>query len=247
MYIYFIISRFWTQIIYDMGTIETVLSFLQESTPSYFSLTSMKSDTNIIELYSKILKNVLTVICRLVTNKENDFEWIEKSYIADILYTKYIISVPIMFDMISTYGRSNLILLKRIFDTILKIEPKYETDLKLGLKYLQISLKKVFDEIKHDSNLSLLEDFALHSLDCAYTLNVLLEICPIAKSICADIKMEQSLSEFYETTVPKLYERIYFMDNNSIGLKHLNYSRLELLGAFRNMLSFYMDNALENP
>lgn len=239
--------RFWVQIIYDNETIETIISFLQETTPSYIPLRSLTSDTKVIELYSSILKNILTVICRIITNKENDFEWLEKSFLADILYSKYIISVPIMFDLIPSYGRANVTLLKRIFDTILKIEPKYETDLKLGLKYIQITLKKVFDEIKHDSNLSLLEDVALHSLDCVYTLNVLLEVCPITKSICADVKMEQNLSEFYENIVPKLYEKIYFMDQNSIGLKYLNYSRMELLGAFQNMLSLHMDNALNNP
>lgn len=134
-----------------------------------------------------------------------------------------------------------------MFDTIFKIEPKYETDLKLGLKYIEEKLKKVTDEVKHDTTLNFLEDIALHTLDCVYTLNVIMEVSLIGLSISADIKIEHIISEFYENSIPKLYEKIYFADNDSIGLKYLNYGRIELLSAFRSLVNLHMDNALKNP
>lgn len=50
----------------------TIVSFLQEAVPAYVSISSLTNNDEIIELYSKIARNVLTVLCRTVTNKESE-------------------------------------------------------------------------------------------------------------------------------------------------------------------------------
>lgn len=60
-----------------------------------------------------------------------------KSFLAKTLYSKYLLTVPIIFDLLSAYGRDNIQILSRIINLIVKIEPKYLDDLKIGLQFMQ--------------------------------------------------------------------------------------------------------------
>lgn len=52
--------------------ISSIVSFLQEGVPAYIPLKSFIKDERVIQLYSTIMKNVLTILCRMVTNKESE-------------------------------------------------------------------------------------------------------------------------------------------------------------------------------
>lgn len=64
--------RFWSNLVFEPDYMATIVSFLQEAVPAYVSITSLTTNEEIIELYSKIARNVLTVLCRTVTNKESE-------------------------------------------------------------------------------------------------------------------------------------------------------------------------------
>lgn len=50
----------------------SLVSFLQEAVPAYIPISSLTANEQIIELYSQVAKNVLTILCRAVTNKESE-------------------------------------------------------------------------------------------------------------------------------------------------------------------------------
>lgn len=64
--------RFWSNLVFEPDYMATIVSFLQEAVPAYVSISSLTNNDEIIELYSKIARNVLTVLCRAVTNKESE-------------------------------------------------------------------------------------------------------------------------------------------------------------------------------
>lgn len=49
-----------------------VVSFLQEALPVYLPIQKYTDHPDAIDLYKQIQRNVLVVVCRLVTNKESD-------------------------------------------------------------------------------------------------------------------------------------------------------------------------------
>lgn len=49
-----------------------VVSFLQEALPVYMPIQKYTDQPDAIDLYKQIQRNVLVVVCRLVTNKESD-------------------------------------------------------------------------------------------------------------------------------------------------------------------------------
>lgn len=151
-----------------------------------------------------------------------------------------------IFDLISTYGRSNNTILTQIIETILKIEPKYQHDLEMGIKYLQMVLRNLQHKIETENSIKILEDITLHLLDSSFTLNVLVDISNESKLICSKLKMEQSISNFYECAITNLYHKIYKINKNSIGLTNINQARMELLSAFRKILSSHLETIDKN-
>lgn len=133
--------RFWSHLLYERQCMESIISFLQEAIPYYIPLITVTRDEQILEVYGKILRNVLTIICRIITNKESETEWITKDHLKELLYSKFLISVPMMFDLVVAYGPSNIGIITKIIQTISKIEPKYKNDLKLSFKFLQKAFK----------------------------------------------------------------------------------------------------------
>lgn len=176
---------------------ESIIGFLQEAIPFYIPFKSITNNLKIITIYGEILQNVLRIICRLITNKESDEAWITKEHLKELLYTKFLISIPMIFDMIIAYGRINLSILSKIIKTIFKIEPKYNEDLKIAICFLQNAFNVIKrktegtddDENEYEKNCSF-DDLALYTLDCASTISILLEIYPEARIICNEIQLE---------------------------------------------------------
>lgn len=170
-----------------------------------------------------------------------------KEHLADLIYSKFLISIPMLFDLIIAYGRPNSALLYRIFKTVLTVEPKYKNDLQQSL----LSIKKVFEivQAKIDENdaKTSFEELAVYTLDCAASIAILLEVYPDICEMCLDIKLEASITNFYDATLPALFKQIYLVNPMSYSLKHLARARIELLGSFRCLSNMYLEKILANP
>lgn len=57
---------------YEPDYIATIVSFLQEAVPAYIPITTLTTNQQIIDLYEKIANNTLTILCRMITNKESE-------------------------------------------------------------------------------------------------------------------------------------------------------------------------------
>lgn len=174
-------------------------------------------------------------------------EWITKEHLAELLYSKFLISVPMIFDIIIAYGRPNVATLQRLITTIIKIERKYQNDLAEGLQFLVKAFNTIQEKVMENSSSTSFEDLALYALDCAATINLLVEVYPEAYELCQRVQLEQGATNFYDLTIPLLYKNIYLIDRNSIGIKYLNHARVHLLGFFRAIINVYLEKVLADP
>uniref|UniRef100_A0A182JD78 CUE domain-containing protein n=1 Tax=Anopheles atroparvus TaxID=41427 RepID=A0A182JD78_ANOAO len=240
---------FWSTIVHNPSALESVLSFVQNAVPMYLmpELDSLEKQQT-FSLYLDVRAYVFRVICRFTVVKENPDSWVETEYLATLLYKHFIVTVPFMLDIIAIYGRDNQHEVSRIVELILDIQPKYQQDFRQGLSYL-IS---VFTVIQNRCESELLEgiteaaqkDLALYAHDCAYTLNVMVEISPTLRRMCADMSCEFAISNFYDNAVLVLYKKIQEVNEKSIYLGLLNDTRVELLEAFRSIVTIQLDKIL---
>ena len=256
--------------VYDPGCISTVLSFLQEATPHFMPICALTQDDQIITLYQECLNNSFKILYRLVLLRESEVssitfllncylsyinwfyfssqtEWITTEYLAEILYKHFLITIPTVIDLLVVYGRTNAQLISAFLTAIFNIEPKYINDLKEALKHLKAQFHVIQDQIdKNDQNTDF-SDLAFFTLDCSTTIAILLDVCPKAIELCLEIQLEQSISNFYDTTVPLLYKQISQIDAESSTLQLLNQSRMELLTSFRCLSNYHLEKILKNP
>jgi activating signal cointegrator complex subunit 2 len=198
----------------------------------------------VIELYDKICKNALVIVCRLIMNRESDEEFMAKEKHAEILYQNYLISVPMIFDMIALYGCSNKDLIQKIISGILKIEPKYLNDLKAGMKYIQSTFSTMKKQVAtiEEENRNLFEryeDLCLYLMNTAVTLNILIELLPLdVKIYCSrDLHLEQSIASLYDNLIPTLFQHSKAVDSSAWFLNFISYARVELINTFRDLLN----------
>lgn len=233
--------------VYDPGCIEAVTSFLQEATPYFTPITTLTSDYRVISLYKQCLDNVLQVIFRLVVQEESDSAWIEPEHLAKLLYPNFIITIPMVFDILMAYGRTNAQLLQRLLPLIFSIEPQYRSDLADAMNYLKSSFHEVQLKVEENGDKTDFDDLAAYTLDCSATIAILLEVYQDAVNVALEIQLEQSITNFYDLTPPLLYKHICAIDRASSSLKLLNQSRIELLGSFRSMTNSHLEKILSNP
>lgn len=174
-------------------------------------------------------------------------EWITKDHLAELLYKKFLISIPILIDILIAYGRSNGVVIKRIIETITKIELKYVNDLRESIQSLGTAFKAIASKTDANESGTSVEDLALFALDCAYTIRMLLEVYPASQECYHHLNVLPTITNFYDSTIPKMHKNIYLFNVDSIGLKYLSCCRLELLGCFRAMVSSCMDAIMKSP
>ncbi|XP_031628926.1 activating signal cointegrator 1 complex subunit 2 [Contarinia nasturtii] len=236
--------RFWSNLVFEPDYIATIVSFLQEAVPAYVPITSLTSNQQIIDLYAKMANNVLTILCRMITNKESETEWMTKEQLADILYDKFLITVPMIFDLLVIYGQDNANILRRVIETILKIQPKYRNDLKDGLNFLATTFNTIQEKV-NENNPDTYEDLVMYILDCSYTIHTLIAVLPETFEICRDVQMEQKVTRFYDEAIPFLHKNITYINPNF--LKELNRARLFLIKFFRCFVDKYLQEVLQEP
>lgn len=249
--------QFWSYMVYQKRAIASVISFLKKSNPFYIDMSSLPEEKKAVGLYEEICSDVTRIVCRLVTNKESDEEWISKDHLKTLIYNNFLISIPMLFDLIVALGDGNLKILKRIFDSVFEIEPKYKEDLTTALRHFidtfefiskQAENEEVIKQAEKNENLETpYDDLVMFTVDGAMTLSILLDVYPDARQICRDINLPQKLTSFYDTTIPFLYKNIEVINRNAESLKWINELRCQLLKAFRSIVYLHIEKVMEDP
>lgn len=175
-------------------------------------------------------------------------EWMSKDYLAKLIYTKYLISIPMLFDLLTIYGRTNGEILGKIIETVMEIEPKYLIDLEKSMKFIVKTFTSVQEQLGKGTtreNVQLLNDLCLHILDCAMTNSILLDVYPESRDICVAIKMEEAITNVYDNFIPSLYRGIYMYNEKSPYLNLINRARVELLFGFRCIVNAFIEKILD--
>ncbi|KAF9421266.1 hypothetical protein HW555_002738 [Spodoptera exigua] len=227
--------RFWSTILYHPQCMDALVSFLQEATPPYIP---PHESRDVQKLYEDIRRAVLIVFSRLVTNKESKTQWMTKEYMADLLYNKFIFTIPIIWDLCLTYGVDNGRHVGRVLDCVFGLQPRYEGDavaavafVKEAFKYIILQVNKDYDsedppnlpetfkgfsEIRRPSNtkavdkltFDMLKDLVVHLLDTSMTMRIFIEVYPKSVPIFRKTNFVISIVQLYEYGIPLLYEKL---------------------------------------
>lgn len=165
-----------------------------------------------------------------------------KEQLADLLYDKFLFTVPMVFDVLVIYGTANAQIIHRMLDTALKIQPKYKNDLKDGLNFLSITFNTIQEKV-NENNPDNYEDLTMYILDCSYTIHTLITVFPETMDICREIQLEQKVTRFYDEAIPFLYKNIKYI--NSDLLTELNQARLLLIKFFRCFVDKFVQELLQ--
>lgn len=168
------------------------------------------------------------------------------SELGDIIYTNYIITIPMAMDMLIAYGRSNIGALTELFNRIFSFNENYISDIKTALRDLAKSFQ-IIQEKCDENDEKTFDDLATFTLDCCATIGILLTAYPPARLYALDIKLEQCITNFYDVVIPKLYQHIHTINADSKSLEYLNESRMELLGSFLQLSNYYLEQILNEP
>lgn len=227
--------RFWSTILYHPQCMDSLVSFLQEAVPPYIPPHESK---DVQKLYEEIRRAVLVVFSRLVTNKESKSQWMTKEYMGDIIYNKFIFTIPIIWDLCLTYGVDNGRHVGRVLECVFGLQPRYEGDavaavafVKEAFKYIILQVNKDYDseeppnlpetfkgfsEIRRPSSskgtdkltFEILRDLVIHLLDTSMTMRIFLEVYPKSVTIFRKTNFVISIVQLYEYGIPLLYEKL---------------------------------------
>lgn len=248
--------------LYQQSALGAIVSFLQKATPFYINVFTELPATEVQELYEYILNLILRIICRVLSPKESNESWIKKEDLKTLIYENYLVSIPMLFDLLVAVGngtQENIDLLKKIFDTLLLLQPNYKKDLQHALTYFRVAFRSIHTQTENEgfegaggglpdeSCETPFDDVVLYTLDCAFTLSVLLDVCPVAKEICLEIKLPQAIANFYDNTLPFLYKNIYVINEQAKSLLWINHARIQLLKSFRSITYSHVERVLAKP
>ncbi|KAH8387589.1 hypothetical protein KR093_008069 [Drosophila rubida] len=260
--------EFWSYMVHFESAMAAIVTFLQRANPYYRQDSNDNNATtnsngnalsNAKMLYSQLLNHVIRLIMRLITEKESATEWIAPEHHKSLLYNNYLISVPLLCDLVIAVGDAdaqNACVLQTIFDTVLRVQPEYIKDLQEGLAFYESAFLSMQIQVENEGcegagGGALLDpaadtpydDVVLFALDCAYTLRLLLQLCPQLLLACEQLKLVQSIANFYDMTVPMLYRNIYMINANASSLRWLNEARQQFLNVVRTITHAQLEAA----
>lgn len=245
------IFRFWSTAIYIKEFSDALVSFLQSSNPCYTNTKDVYGKDEVaLDLYYQILSTVLVLLHRLTICRESETEFMSAGDLAETLYKHYLITVPMLFDILVTYGtgKTNLPILQGLFERIFKLQPHYQHDLLVSLKYIKADcLQSVEREIETSSkSLAKLNDLIVFCLDSVSILRMITEVCPsVSVDLCLKIELEQEITQFYDNVIPTLYKNAAVFEGNEEAMENLNKTRVEILKCFRGVVNYLLDEALK--
>ncbi|EDW07667.1 activating signal cointegrator 1 complex subunit 2 [Drosophila mojavensis] len=241
--------EFWSYMVYNKATKACLLAFLQGCNPCYRPRSheneSSDEQVNALAFYEHLLNLAVRVVMRLLTSNESPTEWIKPEHHSNLLYNHYLMSVPLLCDLVIALGdvdEQNVKTLQNIFDTLVRIQPKYKRDMMEGLSFFEDAFLSMQIQVENegcegagggpplDPNAdSPYDDVVVFALDCAYTLRLLLQYSPSLFVVCEELKTVQSISNFYDLTIPMLNKNIYQIKADAKSLPWLNEARQQYL------------------
>lgn len=111
------------------------MAFLLEA-PTFYTYNDFPTDPTVRQLFYNLHYVVLKIFARLVTAKESPSEYMNPSYLGNLLYEKFIISIPTLMDLCQQYGKSNKKVVEKIVNTVFTLEPRYCADLEEVVRFL---------------------------------------------------------------------------------------------------------------
>lgn len=243
------LNRFWSTMTLSNEFMDAIVSFLQNSNPCHLNLTEFYNKHPLAyDLYARILRNVLIVLHRLTIAKESETEWMPEDELAQTLYKNYLITIPLLFDVLVTYGTGteNVVIMRKLFKRIFQLQPKYNNDLINSLSFIKSNcFQMIGSEIeKQSKKLKLLDDLILFSLDSVTILKNLMEAYPDSVEICLKLELDQELTQFYDNVIPLFYKNVCVFEGNDLVLENLRRLRMECLRGFRTVVAYFMDEIL---
>lgn len=240
---------FWSHMTLDPGCNATIVSFLQEATPFYTPLATLTSNAAVLQRYQRCLDLTLKVLFRVLADRESPTAWLAADHHAKLLYTNFLITLPVCLDVLLACGRTNAALLTQLLDRVMRIDARYLDDLREALVYLKTTLLGVQEQVDANAGQTAEADadLAAYALDCAATAALLLDCSADAVLAAGEVQLEQALSGFYDLAVPALYKRVHEVDAAAPALRVLQQCRAELLRAFRSIVDGFLGQVYENP
>lgn len=197
--------------VYNKATKACLLAFLQGCNPCYRPRSheneSSDEQVNALAFYEHLLNLAVRVVMRLLTSNESPTEWIKPEHHSNLLYNHYLMSVPLLCDLVIALGdvdEQNVKTLQNIFDTLVRIQPKYKRDMMEGLSFFEDAFLSMQIQVENegcegagggpplDPNAdSPYDDVVVFALDCAYTLRLLLQYSPSLFVVCEELKTVQ--------------------------------------------------------
>ncbi|KAH8246433.1 hypothetical protein KR026_011448 [Drosophila bipectinata] len=251
--------EFWSYMVYEESSMAAIVTFLQRANPYYVQHdTNQDKETHeAIELYGQLLDLVVRLVTRLVTSQESDTEWISPKQHGSLLYTNYLISLPMLFDLIIAVGDaepSNIALLRDIIESVLRLQPDYAKDMKEALAFYENAFLSMQIQVENegyegagggaplDADLETpYDDVVVFAMDCAYTLHLLLLLRPQLVEMLEELRLVPSIANFYDMTVPMLYRNIHMINPQANSLRWLNETRQQFLLVARRVISLQLE------
>ncbi|TDG38170.1 hypothetical protein AWZ03_015408, partial [Drosophila navojoa] len=162
---------------------------------------------NALAFYEHMLNLAVRVVMRLLTSNESPTEWITPQLHRNLLYNHFLMSVPLLCDLVVALGdvsEQNVKTLQNIFDAVVSIQPDYKNDLKEGLSFYEDAFLSMQIQVENegcegagggtplDPNADTpYDDVVVFALDCAHTLRLLIKFYPALLSVCEQLKIVQ--------------------------------------------------------
>ncbi|XP_068159978.1 activating signal cointegrator 1 complex subunit 2 [Drosophila tropicalis] len=253
--------EFWSYMVYEESAMAALVTFLQRANPFYRLESTNDDSSQTNTLYEELLNLVMRIILRLCTARESATEWMTQQQHSDLLYTNYLISIPLLFDIIIALGDANpqnFQLLREIFAVVLHLPADYMKDLREGLAFYENAFLSMQIQVENegcegagggafldaDSTETPYDDVVLFALDCSHTLRVLMALSGEVKNlldIMEQLRLGQSIANFYDLTVPVLYRNIYTINPQAPSLRWLNEVRQQFLAVIRAIVQAQLE------
>ncbi|XP_011297474.1 activating signal cointegrator 1 complex subunit 2 [Fopius arisanus] len=246
--------KFWSNIIHNESIPKSMSIFMVDS-PTFYTIEKFPNDQQMISTLDKLSRNIMITFARIVTNKESEFEFMEKDYHGKIIYDNYLITVPIMWDMCQLYGRNNEKVVEKILSSAIKLNPSYSKDFKQAVDFLIEVFthveQKIENSLSQDLNMSVkdIEDMVVHLLDLSTSIEVFLKIYSPAVQLFSTENFITKLVSIYGGTLSQIYKQLEltgYHEGNIIDYaetKHfLDITRVSMIKVFRKII--YRDIAL---
>ncbi|TDG38172.1 hypothetical protein AWZ03_015406, partial [Drosophila navojoa] len=173
---------------------------------------------NALVFYEFMINLAVRVVMRLLTPNESPTEWMTPQLHRNLLYNHFLMSVPLLCDLVVALGdvsEQNVKTLQNIFDAVMRIQPESFKRFKDGLSFYKDAFLSMQIQVENEGSKDVgggsplgpkvdtpYDDAVEFALDCAHTLRLLIKFCPALLSIYEQLKIVQSIANFYDLTIP---------------------------------------------